>query len=212
MKATLEARSASTGRHNNPLSEEIRNDKIVHGLTIPVLEQYNPKNDPRSHLTLYETRMEGHGHNENMLAKIFPSTLKPEALTWWSSLEEGSIKSYSQLVEVFLKRFERSVKRKRPVSYLGSVVQQKNEDVRDFLIRFSTAVDEVEKHSVAVRVTQLYANTTNRRLRFLLSEEKITTKQKLEEIYEKIVYAEDFQKNPPIRRNDDKNKGKGKEP
>ena len=37
MKATMEARSAPTGRHNNPLSEEIRNEKIVHGLTIPVL-------------------------------------------------------------------------------------------------------------------------------------------------------------------------------
>lgn len=212
MKATLKAGSAPTGRHNNPLSEEIRNEKIVHGLTIPILEQYNPKNDPRSHLTLYETRMEGHGHNENMLAKIFPSTLKPEALTWWSSLEEGSIKSYSQLVELFLKRFERSVKRKRPVSYLGFVVQQKNEDVRDFLIRFSSAVDEVEKHSVAVRVSQLYANTTNWRLRNLLSEEKITTEHRLEEICEKIVYAEHFQKNLLIRKHEDKGKGKGKAP
>lgn len=99
-------------RAPNPLSSEIRKEKKHPDSTILNLEHYYGDSYPVGHLTRYGSKMETNGLNDNMKALNFSTTLFGEAKDWWTSLPEGSIKSYTDIVSLFLKRFEKAKKRK----------------------------------------------------------------------------------------------------
>jgi hypothetical protein len=80
--------------------------QISQGIEIPRFEEYNGKGDPTNHLNTYTNLCSDFVFNEQLLAKIFPRTLKNSALEWFSSLPNNSIHSFNELVEAFIKKFQ----------------------------------------------------------------------------------------------------------
>lgn len=167
----VKAHEKVTLRAPNPLCDEIRRERKCPNSTIPNLEHYYGDTCPVGHLTRYESQMETNGLNDNMKALNFCSTLFEEAMDWWTSLPNGSIKCYADIASLFLKRFEKAKNRKRSVEHLAGVIPKEHEDLRTFLDGFNTEVRQVEPHSVKERVRHLYANTYNNDLRRKLSNE-----------------------------------------
>jgi len=59
--------------------------------------KYNGVGDQRMHIVVFEELACIHLKDNDMLARLFPSSLGKEAFEWFYSLEDQSITSYSQL-------------------------------------------------------------------------------------------------------------------
>ena len=59
--------------------------------------KYNGTGDPRMHIMIFKESACSHLHDNDMLARLFPSSLRKKAFEWFYSLEDQSITSYSQL-------------------------------------------------------------------------------------------------------------------
>ena len=62
---------------------------------------YDGKTDPVEHVSYYIQMMSLHTHNDALMCKVFPSSLRPIALRWFNGLRKGSIHSFAELIQEF---------------------------------------------------------------------------------------------------------------
>ena len=106
---------------------------------------YNRKADPTVHLTKYIRHMEVLGASDEVMARCFPLYLTDIAAMWFRQLENGSIGTWTELIERFMRQFRVHIVRPKNVMTLTSMKQWKGESLRDFLTRFNAAVASVDR-------------------------------------------------------------------
>ena len=67
----------------------------------PNLEQYNGTTDPDEHMDAFLTKVNLWTNDDAILCRVFPTSLKGVALTWYGGLPPRSIDSFNILVEHF---------------------------------------------------------------------------------------------------------------
>ncbi|XP_058741460.1 uncharacterized protein LOC131613841 [Vicia villosa] len=115
------------GRHSNspepsdeedfrsPLSEHIRRVRLPRGMEKPpALDQYDGTTDPDDHIRSIEAVMDYHVVRGSIKCRIFPTTLRKGAMTWYRNLPPDSIHSWTELKDLFLSHFTAS--RRQPKS------------------------------------------------------------------------------------------------
>ena len=70
--------------------------------TRPPFNSYDRKTDQVEHVSHYIHMMSLHTHNDALLCKVFPSSLKPTALRWFNGLQKCSIHSFAELIQEFV--------------------------------------------------------------------------------------------------------------
>ncbi|XP_058745927.1 uncharacterized protein LOC131618783 [Vicia villosa] len=120
----------------------------------PVLDQYDGTTDPDDHIRSIEAVMHYHVVRGSIKCRIFPTTLRKGAMTWYRNLPSNSIHSWTELKELFLSHFTASRRQPKSEANLEAVIQGTNEPLRDYLDRF---------HKEAVKV-----QTTDYMKRYLL--------------------------------------------
>jgi len=75
-----------------------------------------------------------HLHDNDMLARLFPSSLGKEASKCFYSLEEQSITSYSQLKREFVSQYQHNMKRRPTIVDLAKMRQQENQSFETFVV------------------------------------------------------------------------------
>lgn len=99
--STPGARSRSTGQ---PLCRAIR--KLVLPKRVKLSKQeYDGTTNPYDHMAKLEEHFSMQGIDEDMMCRIFPSTLIGAARDWYSTLSRGSITSFRKLRKRFLTKF-----------------------------------------------------------------------------------------------------------
>ena len=73
--------------------------------TRPPFNSYNGKTDPVENVSHYIQMMSLHSHNDELMCKMFPSSLMPTALRWFNGLRKGSIHNFVELIQEFKVRF-----------------------------------------------------------------------------------------------------------
>ena len=66
---------------------------------------YDRKMDLVEHLSHYIQMMFLHTHNDALMCKVFPSSLRPTTLRWFNGLQKDSIHSFTELIQEFGVRF-----------------------------------------------------------------------------------------------------------
>ena len=84
-----------------------------------------------------------HNFSYAILFKLFSSTLKGVARSWFSQLPPGSVSSFEDLSNRFKRHFMTNRKIERDCGYLFSVKQRSDESLKDFVQRFNRAMLEV---------------------------------------------------------------------
>ena len=163
------------------------------------LMTYNGTTCPYEHRILYETAMENDGHNENVMATMFSSTLRGPALGWFLGLAPGSIRSHQQLMTLFTGHFNNFKRKKKPCGHLAGIIQRKDEPLKDYVHRFNTAVQASERHELSTRVQFLYANTTSVSLARELVEHPPRTEYELASLTDRLSDAEEIVRTIPVR-------------
>ncbi|XP_056698460.1 uncharacterized protein [Spinacia oleracea] len=99
--------------------------------------KYNETTDPENHSTAFEQHTMLYSDSDAMWCKVFQTTLSGVAADWYKKLPAGSIFSFRQIQEDFVRRFISKVERKKTSGELMSISQRPKEPLREYLTRFN---------------------------------------------------------------------------
>jgi len=86
------------------------------------------------HIVVFKELACSHLHDNDMVARLFPSSLVKEAFEWFYILEDQSITSYSQLKREFVSQYQHNMKRRPNIVDLAKMKQQENQSFEKFVI------------------------------------------------------------------------------
>ena len=69
-----------------PFSDEIERAPMPNRFTRPPFNSYDGKTDPVEHVNHYIHMMSLHTHNDALMCKVFPLSLRSIALKWFNGL------------------------------------------------------------------------------------------------------------------------------
>ena len=69
--------------------------------TRPSFNFYDEKTDLVEHVSYYIQMMSLHTHNDVLMCKVFPLSLRPTTLRWFNGLRKGLIHSFAELIQEF---------------------------------------------------------------------------------------------------------------
>ncbi|GKU99640.1 hypothetical protein SLEP1_g12455 [Rubroshorea leprosula] len=109
-KLVAEQRGAPPPHHAadsipHPLNTNITLEPYLAGFRIPQLETYDEMKDLDDHLHAFYSCMQAQNASDALMCKIFPSTLRGNARTWYYSLPPRSINSYAEMASAFATKF-----------------------------------------------------------------------------------------------------------
>ncbi|GKV42163.1 hypothetical protein SLEP1_g49600 [Rubroshorea leprosula] len=148
----------------HPLNTNIVLEPYLAGFRIPQLETYDGTKDPDDHLHAFYSCMQAQ-NTDALMCKIFPSTLRGNARTWYYSLPPRSINSYTELASAFATKFSSRRLIRKTTSELMRVKQRDGESLKNFMSRFNDAVLEVNSFDQAVGITAVISGLGNERFR-----------------------------------------------
>ena len=133
---------------STPLGQHILDYDPPCGFSIPPFTMYNGSSDPYDHMLHYNQAMILNAGDDRLLCKVFPTSLKGPALAWFHKLPRGSINTFDELCAAFVSQYLCSVRQKRNISSLQSILKREDESIRDFTRRFRQAVQHIDVYSM----------------------------------------------------------------
>lgn len=114
-------------------------------IKVPVMK-YCGLTDPRDHLESFKASMalQVQGAPDAIMCRAFAMTLREMALSWYMTLQPGSISSFRKLGELFVTRFTGSSSVGKTNHHLKSIrPQRENEELKDYMEHFNTEALQV---------------------------------------------------------------------
>ncbi|GKV02707.1 hypothetical protein SLEP1_g15103 [Rubroshorea leprosula] len=176
----------------HPLNTNIILEPYPAGFRIPHLETYDGTKDPDDHLHAFYSCMQAQNASDALMCKIFPSTLRGNARTWYYSLPPRSINSYTELASAFATKFSSKRLIRKTTSELMRVRQRDGESLKNFMSRFNDAVLEVNSFDQAVGITAVISGLGHERFRDSLLKHPATTFSEVNNRSLKFITAEEY--------------------
>ncbi|GKV14879.1 hypothetical protein SLEP1_g25683 [Rubroshorea leprosula] len=137
------------------------------------------------------------------MCKIFPSTLRGNARTWYYSLPPRSISSYTEMASAFATKFSSRRLIRKTTSQLMRVKQRDGESLKNYMSRFNDAVLEVSSFDQAMGIAAVISGLKHDRFRDSLIKHAATTFSEVNDRSLKFITAEEYAltQNPPPTKN-----------
>ncbi|GKV39886.1 hypothetical protein SLEP1_g47587 [Rubroshorea leprosula] len=207
-KLVAEHRGAPPSHHTadsipHPLNTNITLEPYPIGFKIPQLETYDGTKDPDDHLHAFYSCMQAQNTSDALMCKIFPSTLRGNARTWYYSLPPRSISSYTEMVSAFATKFSNRRLIRKTTTELMRVKQRDGESLKNYMSRFNDAVLEVSSFDQAVGIAAVISGLKHDRFRDSLIKHAATTFSEVNDRSLKFITAEEYTlaQNPPSSKN-----------
>ncbi|KAM2117281.1 hypothetical protein ACFX1R_010847 [Malus domestica] len=125
-----------TNISRSPFTDEIKQAEPPREFSMPHFTSFKVDEDPERHLKRYRSAMILYRNNDELMCKIFATTLQGEAQDWFYTLPPQSIRNFYELSLVFTKEYSsyRSIKKKS--DHLFNVKKNPKESLRDYVRRF----------------------------------------------------------------------------
>ena len=133
---------------STPLGQHILDYDSPRDFSIPPFAIYDGSSDPYDHMLHFNQAMILNAEDDRLLCKVFPASLKGPALAWFHKLPQGSINTFGELWAAFVSQYLCSVRQKRNISSLQSILKQEDESIQDFTRRFRQAVQQIDVYSM----------------------------------------------------------------
>ena len=85
-----------------------------------------------------------HFGNEALMCKVFPSSLRPVTMRWFDALEEGSIRSFKELMRAFGARSVTCSRVPKPFDSLLSMAKKEGETFKTYSDRYWETYNEID--------------------------------------------------------------------
>ena len=189
--------NALKGRVSNDLDDLV--NRTDSSFTIPVnscllpqkfrisqIESYDRVKDPFDHLETFKTLMHLQGVPDEIMCRVFPTTLKGATRIWFSRLTPNSINTFKELSAQFTSHFIGGHRYKKSIACLMSIKQREDETLRSNITRFNKEALSIDKADDKI----LVAAFTNglRKGKFLFSLYKNDPKTMSEVLYRATKY------------------------
>ena len=102
----------------------------------PKFEKYKGKGDPRDHVKEFFISCQEVAYSDNYLIRLFPRSLGGQALEWFLNLPKGSLTTFADLSERFVKHFSYNVEHELTMMDLCNAKQKNGETFSAFLQRW----------------------------------------------------------------------------
>ncbi|XP_029129266.1 uncharacterized protein LOC114916522 [Cajanus cajan] len=127
---------------------------LDHWKSMPI-EKYDGSSDPEEHLNVFLTQATLSTQDDSALCRIFPTSLKGRALSWFTRFPSASIDSFAELSSQFTLQFATSKPYKTTSLALAGVHQEKKESLRNFMDRFNKTAMEIGDLNPVVALDRL---------------------------------------------------------
>ncbi|GLT62784.1 hypothetical protein SLA2020_353940 [Shorea laevis] len=196
-RLVAEQRGAPPSNHDtasipHPLNTNVTLEPYPPGFKIPQLETYDGTKDPDDHLHAFYSCMQAQNASDALMCKIFPSTLRGNARTWYYSLPPRSISSYTEMASAFATKFSSRRLIRKTTSELMRVKQREGESLKNYMSRFNDAVLEVSSFDQAVGVAAVISGLNHERFRDSLIKHPATTFNEVNDRSLKFITAEEY--------------------
>ena len=111
------------------------------------LDSYDGTRDPFDHIATFKTTMHLQGVPDEIMCRVFPTTLKEPAQVWFSKIPLNTVSSFEELSKLFVNNFIGGQRHKCSLSNLLTIEQWENENLQSFTTRFNREaliVDEMD--------------------------------------------------------------------
>ncbi|XP_075633965.1 uncharacterized protein LOC142606514 [Castanea sativa] len=109
----------------------------------PPFNSYTRRTDLVELVSHYIQMMSLHFHNDALMCKVFPLSLRPTALRWFNGLKKGSIHSFSELIQEFGVRFMTCSRVLQPIDAFLSMKIGAGETFRNYASRYWELYNEI---------------------------------------------------------------------
>ncbi|XP_068466580.1 uncharacterized protein [Phaseolus vulgaris] len=113
-------------------------------------DRYNGTTDPDEHVDAYTTHMSLYTTDDAVFCRVFPTSLKGSALSWFTKLPANSIDCFETLIAKFDVQFATSRPHHLTSKALFGIRQEKGESLRTFIDRFSKTAMSIRNLSPEV--------------------------------------------------------------
>ncbi|GKV11131.1 hypothetical protein SLEP1_g22413 [Rubroshorea leprosula] len=176
----------------HPLNTNITLEPYPTGFKIPQLETYDGTKDPDDHLHAFYSCMQAQNASDALMCKIFPSTLRGNARTWYYSRPPRSISSYTEMASAFATKFSNRRLIRKTTTELMRVKQRDGESLKNYMSRFNDAVLEVSSFDQAVGIAAVISGLKHDRFRDSLIKHAATTFSEVNDRSLKFITAEEY--------------------
>ena len=84
-----------------------------------------------------------HTHNDALMCKVFPSSLRPTTVRWFNGLRKGSIHMFAELIQEFGVWFVTCSRVLQPIDALLSMKMRVGETLRSYASRYWKLYNEI---------------------------------------------------------------------
>ena len=133
---------------SSPLGQHILSYDPPNGFAIPSFAMYDGSSNPYDHMLHFNQAMILNARNDCLLCKVFPTSLKGPALTWFHKLLRESINSFNELWAAFGSQYLCSFRQKGNINSLQTLFKREDEYIRDFTKRFGHDVQQINAYSM----------------------------------------------------------------
>ncbi|GKV37510.1 hypothetical protein SLEP1_g45536 [Rubroshorea leprosula] len=147
--------------------------------------------------------MQAQNASDALMCKIFPSTFRGNARTWYYSLPPRLISFYTEMASAFATKFSSRRLIRKTTSELMRVKQRDRESLKNYMSRFNDAVLEVSSFDQAVGIVAVIAGLKHDRFRDSLIKHAATTFSEVNNRSLKFITVEEYAlaQNPPSSKN-----------
>jgi hypothetical protein len=134
-----------------PFTNRVLNFPLPDKFKDPRVDKYDGNGDPSDHVEGFRAHLAFHGTLDEIACRAFPLTLKGVAKDWFNNLKPQSIDNFDMLGRQFMNQFLVVRRRKKNPAYLLSLVQEKEEPLKDYLHRFNQeklTVENPDDHTI----------------------------------------------------------------
>ncbi|XP_020202173.1 uncharacterized protein LOC109787969 [Cajanus cajan] len=101
------------------------------------IERYDGTTDPDEHIDAYITQINLYTNNDAIMCRVFLTSLKGAALSWYTQLPSRSIDNFNTLVRLFSAQYATSRPHHITSAALSNLRQQDDESLRHFMEHFA---------------------------------------------------------------------------
>ncbi|KAM2200829.1 hypothetical protein ACFX1R_000723 [Malus domestica] len=117
-------------------TDEIVQAKPPCKFSMPHFISFKGDGDLERHLKHYQSAMIVYRNNNDLMYKIFATTLQSEAQDWFYTLSPQSFRSFNELSLVFIEEYSSYRLIKKKSDHLFNVKKNPNKSLRDYVKRF----------------------------------------------------------------------------
>ena len=158
---------------------------------MPQVEAYDGSQNPLDHLESFKTLMHLQGILDEIMCRVFPTTLKGPIRVWFSKLTPNIVSTFKELNWHFVTHFIREQRHRRSSAAILSITQREDESLRSYVTRFNKKALLIDETNDKVLVIAFTCGL--RPGEFLFSLYKNDPKTMVETLYKAMKYmnAED---------------------